>query len=149
MKVYRITLNKWSKDLKASGYPGRWNSKGIFVIYTSSSRALASLENVVHRTSEGLNSLFSVIVIDIPSQLQIKEINQSKLPRDWFEYDNYSNCQEIGDQWINEAKYPVLRVPSAIINKEYNFLINPNHKHFGKIKIKKVESFKFDPRIKT
>jgi len=149
MRVYRITLKKWSKDLKASGYPARWNSKGVFVIYTSSSRALASLENIVHRTSEGLNNLFSTIIIDIPNQLKIKEINQKRLPQNWFEYDSYSDCQKIGDKWITEGKFPILKVPSAIIKKEHNYLINPNHKLFKKVKIKEIENFEFDPRLKT
>jgi len=148
MEVYRITLKKWSKKLRASGFPGRWNSKGIFVIYTSNSRALASLENLVHRSGEGLNSLFATMIIDIPDELKIKEITQKKLPGNWFKYENYSSCQEIGDDWINEAKYPILKVPSSIIKKESNYLINPNHEDFNKIKIVKTEKFEFDPRLK-
>ena len=55
MEVFRITSTKWSTKLQASRYPAQWNSKGKFIIYASSSRALVSLENIVHRSSEGLN----------------------------------------------------------------------------------------------
>ena len=143
MEIYRITLKKWSKTLKASGFPGRWNSKGVFVIYTSSTRALASLENLVHRSGEGLNKVFKTMQIKIPNNLKVQEIKQSQLSRNWFKYENYSECQKLGDKWIEESKYPVLKVPSAIIKKEHNYLLNPNHKLFQKIKITTIEDFQF------
>jgi len=148
MEVYRITLKKWSKTLKASGFPGRWNSKGLFVIYTSSSRALASLENLVHRSGEGLNKEFRTLEIEIPNNLKVQEIKQSQLSKNWFNYENYSESQKLGNKWIEESKYPVLKVPSAIVKMEHNYLINPNHKQFQKIRIKSIEEFRFDPRLK-
>jgi RES domain-containing protein len=148
MEVYRITLKKWSKTLKASGFPGRWNSKGLFVIYTSSSRALASLENLVHRSGEGLNKEFRTLEIEIPNNLKVQEIKQSQLSKNWFNYENYSESQKLGNKWIEESKYPVLKVPSAIVKMEHNYLINPNHEQFQKIRIKTIEEFRFDPRLK-
>jgi RES domain-containing protein len=148
MEVYRITLKKWSKTLKASGFPGRWNSKGLFVIYTSSSRALASLENLVHRSGEGLNKEFRTLEFEIPNNLKVQEIKQSQLSKNWFNYENYSESQKLGNKWIEESKYPVLKVPSAIVKMEHNYLINPNHEQFQKIRIKTIEEFRFDPRLK-
>ncbi len=147
MQVYRITLNKWSKKLHASGYPGRWNSKGVFVIYTSYTRALASLENLAHRSGEGLNGLFSVMVIEFPDRLKIKKVRSSSLPKYWFRYDQYSDCQAIGDKWIQEGKYAVMRVPSAMVAMEFNYLLNPNHPDFSQIKLVGTEKFVFDPRL--
>lgn len=148
MLVYRISLSKWSKKLTASGYPARWSSKGKFVINTASTRALAYLENVVHRSGEGLNENFKVMVIEIPSRVKIKEIKIEKLSPKWFEFESYSDCQKIGDQWIEDSEYGVMKVPSSIIKREYNYLINVNHKDFKYIKLKAVEEFVFDPRIK-
>lgn len=148
MQVYRITLEKWAKKLYPSGYPGRWNSKGQFVIYTSSSRALASLENIVHRSGEGLNHLFKVMVINIPTKAKIEEVKISQLPKNWHSFESYNKCQEIGDDWLVKNKSLILSVPSAIIKSERNFLINPNHKSFSKITISKIEPFEFDPRLK-
>lgn len=148
MEVYRITLKKWSKILKASGFPSRWNSKGVFVIYTSSTRALASLENLVHRSGEGLNKVFRTMQIEIPNSLKVQEIKQSQLSSNWFKYENYNECQKLGDKWIEDSKYPILKVPSAIIKMEHNYLLNPNHNQFQKIKIKTIEEFQFDPRLK-
>ena len=148
MQVYRITLHKWSHKLHASGYPGRWNSKGVFVIYSSHSRALASLENLAHRSGEGLNNLFSVMVIEIPDKVKVKTLKLSSLPRNWFRYDHYTDCQSIGDRWIDEGRHGVMRVPSAMVPMEYNYLLNPNHPDFSQIQLIRTEKFSFDPRLK-
>ena len=144
MKVYRITLAKWSSELIASGFPARWNSKGSFVIYTAGSISLACLENVVHRSGEGLNQNFKVIIIEIPSKVKISTIEVDNLTN----FDLYSQTQKLGDKWIREQKTAVLKVKSSIINKEFNYLINPNHLDFQFIKIIGIEDFTFDPRTK-
>lgn len=144
MKVYRITLAKWSNELIASGFPARWNSKGSFVIYTAGSISLACLENVVHRSGEGLNQNFKVMTIEIPSKVKISIIEVDNLTN----IDFYSQTQQLGDKWIKEQKTAVLKVKSSIISKEFNYLINPNHLDFQLIKLIGTEDFTFDPRIK-
>ena len=57
MLVYRITKAKYAKELVASGFRNRWNEDGQFVIYTSDSRSLACLENLVHRSNSGNNRI--------------------------------------------------------------------------------------------
>jgi len=148
MTVYRICLEKWTHQLTASGFPARWNSKGTFVVYTAGSRALACLENVVHRSGEGLNNDFRTMVINIPDTLKIAEISHENLPKNWTDIKAYSDCQKIGDAWIRERKTAVLRVPSSIIQNEYNYLLNPNHPDFYEIKLTQIEPFVFDSRIK-
>ncbi len=149
MKVFRISLRKWSKKLSASGYAARWNSKGSFVIYSASSRALACLENVVHRSGEGLNSNFKVMIIEIPAKVKVKTISIKKLPANWHKFESYSITQKLGDAWLEKQQSAVLKVPSSIVPKEFNYLINPNHKDFKYIKLGTTEDFKFDPRIKS
>lgn len=147
MIVYRITLAKWAGTLTASGRAARWNSHGNFLVYTAGTRSLACLENVVHRVSIGPDAQFKVTLIEIPDSLTIDEISKDDLPSDWKEYTNYSTCQELGDQWIKNGNSAVLRVPSAIINEEYNYLLNPLHTDFTKIKVDSLESFSFDDRL--
>lgn len=113
----------------------------------SSIRVLSSLENIVHRSGERLNRNFKCIVISIPNSVRITEIKLKDLPDKWFEYKNYKYCQAIGDKWIYNKKTALLKVPSAIIKKEYNFLINPDHQSFKKIQIRTIENFEFDPRL--
>lgn len=148
MIVYRITTKALSSSLKASGNPARWNTHNKYVIYTSSSRALACLENMVHRSGEGLNNLFKVVVIEIPDRIRITKINLKNLPAKWYDYHNYHLTQDIGDKWMKKNQTCILQVPSAIIKEEYNFLINPAHRNSKLIKITRIEDFEFDFRLK-
>lgn len=147
MIVYRITTEKWSKSLTASGNAARWSAKGNFVIYTAESRSLACLENLVHRSGEGNNDLYKVMVIEIPDTLNIEVIDIASLINDWQSTDNYIYCQSLGGNWLNNLKSVVLKVPSVIIKKEHNYLINPHHPDFQKIKLIGSEDFDFDGRF--
>ena len=147
MVVYRITLDKYA-DLSASGNPARWNPRHTAVIYTACSRALACLENVVHRSSLGLNHQFTVLLINIPNSLKIQTIEEKDLMKGWSTFDNMPYTQQLGDNWVTENKYAVLRVPSVIIPGEWNYLINPGHPDFKKINLVAKEPFVFDKRIK-
>ena len=149
MQVYRITTEKWAGNLRGSGYAARWNSNGIFIAYIASSRALACLEMVVHLNSDRLKSAFKMSIAEIPAEVSITKIDIEDLPKDWAYHDGYQYCQEIGDDWIQEAKTCVLQVPSAIIKNEFNYLINPQHPDFSKIEIIEIEDFEFDLRIKS
>lgn len=147
MITYRITLAKWSGRLKASGRAARWNSNGQFMLYSASTRALACLENLVHRRGFGAEDLFRVTLIDIPDDLKIEKITQRKLPANWQKYINYAFCQSLGDEWLKSNSTAVLLVPSSIITEEYNYLINPQHFHFPRIKVLRTEKFTFDERL--
>ncbi len=147
MIVFRITTEKWSKSLSASGYAARWSTRGNFVVYTAESRSLACLENLVHRSGEGENALYKVMVINIPDTLTVEIIDVSTLKKNWHIFDNYAYCQAIGNKWLNEMSTPILKVPSVIIKKEHNYLINPHHPDFTKIKLISTEDFDFDQRF--
>ncbi|WP_139922010.1 RES family NAD+ phosphorylase [Hymenobacter sp. DG01] len=149
MLVYRICLAKYADDLFASGYRARWNYKDQFVIYTASSRALACLENVVHRSGEGLNDQFRVLVIDVSDDLVIEEIDLTQLPKNWEKASRYALCQPLGAAWYTARQSAVLRVPSSIIPQEYNYILNSRHPEFKRIQIVGREEFSFDARIKA
>ena len=154
MLVYRITKTQYAERLTASGGAARWNSRGPsspgqFVVYTAASRALVCLENVVHRSGEGLNDLFRVMVIDIPDALPIERIDLEILPANWADFQQYGYCQQRGSDWLLRGTTAVLQVPSAIIPGEYNYLLNPAHPDFTQIRLTGTEPFRFDPRIKT
>src|SRR5476651_270853 len=100
MLVYRIATHKRAQSLAASGRAARWNPNEVDMIYAASSRSLACLENVVHRTQLGLNALFSVMTIEVPDHLGIDKILLSNLPIDWKTLESYPFTQEIGAQWI-------------------------------------------------
>jgi RES domain-containing protein len=148
MISYRIALAIHANKLIASGNSARWNSKDVMVIYASSSRSLACLENVVHRNFKNLNNQFMTIIIEIPGSLKMERIDRKDLPADWHEFQNIPYTQQIGDHWIAKSKSAVLQVPSVIIPEEFNYLLNPAHKDFSKIKLISSEPFQFDARLK-
>jgi len=148
MLIYRIALAKFSSNLIASGNAARWNSKDVKMIYTASSRSLACLENVVHRSRFGLNQLFNVMVIDCSDLVNIKTISLNNLPDNWTSFDQMYTTQQIGDEWIKKQGSAIMKVPSSIIEEEYNYLLNPEHPDFVKIKLVKTAPFVFDQRIK-
>lgn len=147
MVVYRITTAKWADKLTASGYPARWNPRYVHIIYTASSIALACLENLVHRSGEGLNTNFRVVEINIPDNISSKKITPEELPENWNTTTGYSVCQSIGRRWVDEQNSCTLLVPSSIIPAETNLLINPNHPEFDQISIRSIREFSFDKRL--
>lgn len=149
MLVYRIILSKYSQKLMASGRAARWNPNDVEMIYTASSRSLACLENLVHRSGTGLTLPFDVLTIEIPHQLKMKIIHLKDLPTDWKDYDRVYLTQRIGEKWVNEKETALLQIPSSIVSEEVNYLLNPKHKDFREIKIIKREPFVFDSRIKA
>ncbi|MDZ7897870.1 MAG: RES family NAD+ phosphorylase [Arcicella sp.] len=149
MQVFRITTAKSAGNLRGSGFAARWNSNGVFVAYTASSRALACLEMVVHLNSDRLKSEFGMSVVEIPEEVNITKISIEDLPKGWTEHDGYQMCQEVGDDWIQAFETCVLQVPSAVIKHEFNYLVNPQHSDFSKLKIIEIEDFEFDLRIKS
>jgi RES domain-containing protein len=87
------------------------------------------------------------MTIEIPDSLPISEVTIKQLPDDWFKAGSCQVCKVMGDRWVSSAKTCVMKVPSAIIEGEHNFLINPLHKSFDQIKLKSSVPFRFDSRI--
>ena len=148
MIVYRITTPRFT-SLSASGKIARWNKEGQFVIYVAENIALACLENIVHRNSEGLMGDFRILTIEIPKKVSTKIIKIETLPIEWSSRRNFEICQNIATNWLENSESCVLCVPSVIIPLENNFLINPQHPDFKFIKLLSVKEFTFDNRIKS
>ena len=148
MEVFRISAPRYAQSLTASGVANRWNTAGQYIIYTAASASLACLENVVHRGAEGLQAPFKLMRLDIPDQLLIEEVPAAMLPTDWQQVTSYPQCQEIGSAWYQLRRSAVLKVPSAIITSESNYLLNTSHPDFEQVKLLSTADFIFDPRIK-
>jgi RES domain-containing protein len=148
VEVFRISAPRYAQSLTASGVANRWNTAGQYIIYTAASASLACLENVVHRGAEGLQAPFKLMRLDIPDQLLIEEVPAAMLPTDWQLATSYPQCQEIGSAWYQLRRSAVLKVPSAIITSESNYLLNTSHPDFEQVKLLSTADFIFDPRIK-
>jgi RES domain-containing protein len=124
---------------------GRWNSRGVRVVYVSSTKSLAALENLVH-----LNPPVVFHYVAIPLQFEdalIERFPLGSLPADWRVEPPPPSTRAIGDVWMREGRSAVLALPSVIIPGELNFLLNPAHPGFKRISIGRPERFVFDPRL--
>ncbi len=150
MIVYRLCKSAWKQDLSGQGAKitgGRWNSKGVAVVYTSSSRALCVTEIAVHTPLGCLPEDYYLIEIQIPENNSIKEIQASDLPRNWQSFEKRQTTQQIGNSFIHQGKELILKVPSAVVQGDFNYLINPTHKDIKNVSINKIEAFGFDVRL--
>ena len=148
MLIYRIANCRYINDLTGKGaalYGGRWNSKDIHMVYTAESAALALLETVVH-VGKIPESGFCMITIQIPDdKIQIADIG--KLPADWHKNPPPDSLRTIGDAFISAGKYMALQVPSAIMPEGHNYLLNPLHSDFKKVKITAQRMLTIDERL--
>ncbi len=150
MIIYRISRSVYARDLSGKGAEkagGRWNSKGVAVVYTSSSRALCVTEIAVHTPLGILPLDYYLVTIEIPDSVDIYDLTTVKLPKDWKSIPHSGSTQKLGDQFIRENKYLVMKVPSAVVQGDFNYLINPFHKDFSRVKIISTERFSFDNRL--
>lgn len=152
MKVFRLAKGQYVQDLSGKGAEiagGRWNSKGVAMVYTSQSRALCLLEIAVHIPVGIIPSDYFMVELEIPEEAEIKEITEELLPSDWNSFPHSQLTQSIGDKFVRDNESLVLKVPSAIVKGDYNFLINPAHTLKNRISILGMESFNFDNRLFT
>ena len=149
MLLYRISQSIYAKELRASGIENRWNSSGKMVIYAASSLSLACLEVVVNTSRKLLvTHNFSSVIIETPEGTGISTVGLTTLPENWKEKEQKKYTQQTGDDWYNKREALLLQVPSAIISREPNYLINTKHPAFSKVSIAEIDNFMFDKRIK-
>jgi RES domain-containing protein len=127
-------------------YGGRWNSKGFAAIYTSSSISLAILEILVHIPVYDILEEYVHIPVEFSPKLSMA-LNPAELPANWNKDPSPQAIKRIGDTWVESQASAILEVPSTIVPTEKNFLLNPAHPAFSKIKIGEPTKLEFDPRL--
>lgn len=126
-------------------YGGRWNVKGVPMVYTAQSQSLAMLEMLVQ--DEPLRARYVMIAARIPRSVQIEGMTARKLPEDWRNAAAREQLQAIGTGWARRRSGAVLAVPSAMIPAEINYLLNPLHGDFSRIQIGAPQAFVTDLRL--
>ncbi len=129
-------------------YDGRWHSKGMPVVYVSSSIPLATLELLVHLESERRVPRYVVIPCYFPEAI-VETVDLKKLPANWTRTPAPAKLQRIGGEWFTNRVSAVLEVPSAIVTTDVNYLLNPEHEDFKSVDIGEPRPFKLDPRLRT
>jgi len=149
MELFRISAEKYANKLSSSGSANRWNKSKQFVIYTGSSRSLSSLELVVHRSSIKPSLVYKVMIIYVPDKEELyNQVALKNLPKNWRSIRTYPILQEIGSNWYEKKETLILKIPSAIIPQEYNYIINTSHPDFEKnVKLIDTENYFWDSRL--
>lgn len=150
MRFWRICRRRYAAEA-ASGegarlYGGRWNSRGVRVVYASSSLALAAVETFVNLEPNLTPKDPVSIEGDIPDAVEIARVDPEALPAKWDQTRDES-LRQVGDDWIRTGRTVALLVPSAAIRGEWNMLLNPTHPDFSKVKFREPEPFEFDVRM--
>lgn len=149
LTVWRLVTARFA-DTAFSGdgarlYDGRWNRKGVSLVYTAESQSLAMLEMLVQ--DEPLRARYVIIPARIPKALKITQIEPDQLPADWRTISARAQLQVIGNAWALKQTTAVLAVPSVVIPSETNYILNPLHPHFSKIEIGEPQVFITDLRL--
>lgn len=150
LTAWRITKRRYAllafSGRGAERYGGRWTSPGTAAVYTAQSQSLAALELLVHLDSATLLASYVLFAVEIKVSL-IRKLDHAKLPRNWRRNPPPAALQAIGDSWVQRESSAVLRVPSALVPGEDNFLLNPVHRDFQELRIGEPLPFRFDPRL--
>ncbi|CAN5913007.1 hypothetical protein BH24BAC1_BH24BAC1_18840 [soil metagenome] len=149
MEVFRITRDIYANAIVASGAAYRWNFDQQWVVYTASSRSLATLELVVRRSGVKPNFPYKVMVISLADEEHfVTSIREKDLPDNWRSVKAYKTLQQMGSDWYNSRKSLLLRVPSSVIPKEYNYIINTRHPDYPEnVALVRQEGYVWDERL--
>jgi RES domain-containing protein len=130
---------------------GRWHPRGVRVVYTASHLSLAVLEKLVHVDPDVIPDRLAAFEIEIPDEDASREvIPVDRLPLDWKAQPPAPGTQDLGRAWLADLTRPaILVVPSAIVPREVNYLLNPAHPDAGRWSVVARESFRFDPRLRV
>lgn len=156
MILYRFSRKEHGGDLSGKGaelYGGRWNSKGVPVVYCAETRALAVTEIIAY-TPPGLipeGYVLNIIEVPLESSAAAPELMCSvapdKLPLNWKKYPHGKETKQLGDALLKERQCLLIKVPSALVTGEFNYLLNPLHPNFNTVKVLEVLPFNFNERL--
>jgi len=150
LEVFRLVRAAYADGISGKGAAikgARWNSQGIEMIYTAENRSLAMAEVAVHFSLGTLPSDYRMMTIYIPNDLKFKNLSFSQLHERWNDFPPHPFTKKLGDQFVLENQYAVLRVPSVVVQGDFNLLINPHHTDIDRLRVVEIVPFPFDRRI--
>ncbi|HEY7390985.1 MAG TPA: RES domain-containing protein [Bryobacteraceae bacterium] len=150
MRFWRISRRRYADEARSGEgarlYGGRWNSRGVRVVYASTSLALAAVETFVNLEPNLIPADLVSIEGEIPDSLSVRKLDPKVLPKGWYRSRDES-LRRFGDEWIRSAASAAFLVPSAAIRGDWNVLLNPAHHDFPQIQFGSPEPFEFDARM--
>lgn len=151
MELFRIVKSKIrTTDLSGKGAfmaGGRWNSEGVYALYTSESSSLAMLEVLVHLHTEELPSDMYLVILEVSDEAEFEIIESNNLPEDWRR-SGHAELKNIGDKILKGREKIGFKVLSAVFPFQYNFILNPEFPEFSYlVNIKSIHLLKPDFRL--
>ena len=153
MRLWRLSARATFDGEGARRYGGRWNRPGASVIYAATTLALATLEFLVHLQRGRSPAAVFAHYADVPDDVTIKVLDEPRLPEGWRDHPAPEALQEIGTRWRASASTlllcvpsAVLRVPPTLVPAERNYLVNPAHAEYGRVRVRSVR-LSLDPRM--
>ena len=148
--VWRICAARWAATAfdgeGARRFGGRWSSKGVPVVYCSESRSLAMLEVLAHVEAPELLGRSAWVMVS--ARLPMERVEKpARFPENWRRFPAPPETRRFGDAWITAGRSVALRVPSAVVPGEFNYVLNPGHPRFAEVKAGRPEAFAFDSRL--
>lgn len=155
MRLYRLAKERkghyLADDLSGNGAAiagGRWNPRGMRVLYTCCHASTSLLEALVHMSGLLPAGGFFLVTLEVPDTVH-DDAYQPDLPDDWavLSQDPESTAR-IGQVWLEAGEQLAMRVPSVICPTDFNLLLNPLHADFASsVKVISKEAFALDPRL--
>jgi RES domain-containing protein len=146
MVLWRISRHHDLDGLGGLRAPGRWQDRGLPVVYLAETAAGALLEVCVHTAANDVPPKYTLLEVTVPTTTSVETISVDSLPQDWSE--NLEATRAIGSDWLLSARSALLRVPSVLAPATFNVLLNPAHLDAKQIAITSVLDYPFDPRLK-
>lgn len=150
-RVYRILRRRYARNPfdgeGAYRYGGRWSSRGVRLAYTSAHLSLAMIEYFVHVERDDPPPDLVVAAADVPDDVSRTTITVRRLPGTWRKTPAPAALAASGDRFASRRRDAILIVPSALAPDESNWLLNPQHRDFQRIRIHRPEPFAYDSRF--
>ncbi|OLO03228.1 RES family NAD+ phosphorylase [Salinicola socius] len=145
--AYRLVKRKY-QDSAFDGegarlFGGRWNSPGRACVYVAGSESLALLEIMVHLENYRLLNAYTLVRLTLPAD-SILRVGMDDLPENWRETPAPAETAELGDGWLTSGQSLALALPSIVVPRELNYMLNPKHPLFEQV-VAMAETLPFDP----
>jgi RES domain-containing protein len=151
MTVYRIAKKNYINDLTGEGarlYGGRWNKQGTALIYTSENRSLATVEYLVHIPMPLIPKDICIAAIEVPAVFPFFVLEEKDLPAHWMSFPAPLKLPEKIEGLLRDDTFLSIKVPSAVVEGEYNILLNPGHTGMKEVRISNIREYRFDERLR-
>ena len=150
-RVYRLLRKRYAKaPFNGEGayrYGGRWSSPGVRLAYVSEHLSLAMIEYFVHLDRDDPPPDLVVAAADVPDDVSRAHVAPAKLPATWRQTPAPAELAAIGDRFARGRREAIRVVPSALAPDEFNWLLNPDHPDFRRVRILPPEPFSYDARF--